>query len=248
MVQTVNILGIEFSKLTLLETMNLISEKINNDNKKLFHIITVNPEIAVQIQEDNELMEISKKADLLTPDGVGIVWASRILKNPVPERVTGYDLLLESLKQGNLHNWSFYFLGSDEEVNKNMEIHVSKFYPNIKILGRHHGYYKNEDEENIVQEIESLCPDILVVAFGSPRTDKWIERYRNRINAKVVFGVGGSMDVITGKVQKTPEIWRKFNLEWLYRRIIMPERKDRQKKLKFFAIKALKQALGLKYN
>lgn len=248
MVQTVNILGIEFSKLTLQETMNLIGEKIRNDNKKLFHIITVNPEIAVQIQEDNELKEISKKADLLTPDGVGIVWASRILKNPVPERVTGYDLLLESLKQGNLHNWSFYFLGSDEEVNKNMETHVSMLYPNIRISGRHHGYYKNEDEENIIQEIESLCPDILIIAFGSPRTDKWIEKYRKRIKAKVVFGVGGSMDVITGKVQKTPEVWKRFNLEWLYRRIIMPERKGRQKKLKYFAIKALKQALGLKYN
>lgn len=248
MAQTVNIIGIEFSKLTLQETMNVIGERISNDNKKLFHIVTVNPEIAIQIQEDSELLEISKKADLLTPDGAGIVWASRILKNPIPERVTGYDLLLEALKQGNIHKWSFYFLGSDEEVNKNMEIHVLKFYPNVKISGRYHGYFKKEEEENIVKEIECLRPDILIVAFGSPRTDKWIEKYRNRLNAKVVFGVGGSMDVITGKVQKTPEIWKKFNLEWLYRRIIMPERKSRQKKLKFFAIKALKQALGLKYN
>lgn len=244
MIRTVNILGIGFSKLTLKETMNLIRNKINNHSKQVFHIITVNPEIAVQIQEDNELMEISKKADLLTPDGTGIVWASRMLRNPVPERVTGYDLLLESLKQGNLYNWSFYFLGSDEEVNRNMEVHVSKFYPNIKVLGRHHGYFSNEDEEGIVQEIENLCPDILIVAFGSPRTDKWIEKHRKRISAKVVFGVGGSMDVITGKVQKTPEIWKKFNLEWLHRRIIMPERKDRQKKLKIFAIKVIKQALG----
>jgi N-acetylglucosaminyldiphosphoundecaprenol N-acetyl-beta-D-mannosaminyltransferase len=244
MIRTVNILGIAFSKLTLQETINLIRDKINNHNNKLLHIITVNPEIAVQIQEDNELMEISKKADLLTPDGVGIVWASRILRNPVAERVTGYDLLLESLKQGNLYNWSFYFLGSDEEVNRNMEVHVSKFYPNIRISGRHHGYFNTEDEEEIVQEIEYLCPDILIVAFGSPRTDKWIEKHRKRISAKVVFGVGGSMDVITGKIPKTPEIWKKFNLEWLYRRIIMPERKDRQKKLKIFAIKVIKQALG----
>jgi len=116
MIRTVNILGIGFSKLTLQEIMNLIRDKINNHNNKLLHIITVNPEIAVQIQEDNELMEISKKADLLTPDGVGIVWASRILRNQVAERVTGYDLLLESLKQGNLYNWSFYFLGSDVQI------------------------------------------------------------------------------------------------------------------------------------
>ena len=244
MIRTVNILGISISKLTLQEIMNLIRDKIDNHNNKFLHIITVNPEIAVQIQEDNELMEISKKADLLTPDGVGIVWASKILRNPVAERVTGYDLLLESLKQGNLYNWSFYFLGSDEEVNMNMEVHVSKFYPNIKISGRHHGYFNIEDEEEIVQEIEYLCPDILIVAFGSPSTDKWIEKHRKRISAKVVFGVGGSMDVITGKVPKTPEIWKKFNLEWLHRRIIMPERKDRQKKLKVFVVKVIRQALG----
>lgn len=244
MIRTVNILDVDFSKLTLKETMNLIRDKIDNCNNKFLHIMTVNPEIVVKIQEDNELMEISKKADLLTPDGVGIVWASKILKNPVPERVTGYDLLIESLKQGNLYNWSFYFLGSDEEVNRNMEIHVSNFYPNIKVSGRHHGYFNHEDEEEIVQEIEYLCPDILIVAFGSPHTDKWIEKHRKRISAKVVFGVGGSMDVITGKVAETPEIWKRLNFEWLYRRIIMPERKDRQKKLKTFAIKVIKQALG----
>ena len=147
MIRTVNILDVDFSKLTLKETMNLIRDKIDNCNNKFLHIMTVNPEIVVQIQEDNELMEISKKADLLTPDGVGIVWASKILKNPVLERVTGYDLLIESLKQGNLYNWSFYFLGSDEEVNRNMEIHVSNFYPNIKVSGRHHGYFNHEDEE-----------------------------------------------------------------------------------------------------
>lgn len=246
MIRTVNILGIGFSKLTLQETMNLIRDKINNKNNNLLHIITVNPEIAVQMQEDNELMEISRKADLLTPDGVGIVWASRILRNPIPERVTGYDLLLESLIQGNLNNWSFYFLGSDEKVNSNMEVYVSKFYPNVKVSGRHHGYFNTEDEEEIVREIEYLCPDILIVAFGSPRTDKWIEKHRKRISAQVVFGVGGSMDVITGKIPRTPEIWKKFKLEWLHRRIIMPERKDRQKKLKIFAIKVIKQALGFR--
>lgn len=248
MIPTVRILDINFSKLTLQETVRLVCDKVNQNDNKFFHIITVNPEIAIQIHEDNELKAISHTADMLTPDGVGIIWASRLLRNPVPERVTGYDLLLESLKQGNKNSWSFYFLGSEEDVSKDMEKHVFINYPNIKIAGRHNGFFDKAEEEKIIQEIESLYPDILIVAFGAPLTDKWINRHRDRIKAKVVFGVGGSMDVITGKVQKTPVIWKRLNLEWLHRRIIMPERKGRQKKLKVFAFKVIREALGLSYN
>ncbi|GEP66178.1 acetylglucosaminyldiphosphoundecaprenol acetyl-beta-D-mannosaminyltransferase [Clostridium beijerinckii] len=189
----VNILGIDFSKLNLKETVELIDTKISEGSNRIFHLITVNPEIAVQIQEDPELKKISLGADLITPDGVGIVWASRLKGNPVPERVTGYDLLLETIKVGNQKGWSFYLLGSDEEVNM-------KASENIRISN----------------------PDILIVALGSPLADKWIYSHKNDINPKVVFGVGGSLDVIAGKVKRTPEILKKLNLEWLHRRITQP--------------------------
>ncbi|AJH00284.1 N-acetylmannosaminyltransferase [Clostridium beijerinckii] len=189
----VNILGIDFSKLNLKETVELIDTKISEGSNRIFHLITVNPEIAVQIQEDPELKKISLGADLITPDGVGIVWASRLKGNSVPERVTGYDLLLETIKVGNQKGWSFYLLGSDEEVNM-------KASENIRISN----------------------PDILIVALGSPLADKWIYSHKNDINHKVVCGVGGSLDVITGKVKRTPEILKKLNIEWLHRRITQP--------------------------
>lgn len=238
----VNILGIKFSKLTLKDTVNLIDSKIKEISNKTFHIITVNPEIAIQIQEDLELKKISLEADLITPDGVGIVMASKLKRNPIPERVTGFDLLLESLKLGNKKGWSFYFLGSEESVNKGMAEYVNINYPNVKIAGRHHGFFNKQEEVQIIEEIECSKPDILIVALGSPLADKWIYNYKNKLPSKVTFGVGGSLDVITGKVKCTPEIWKRLKLEWLHRRIITPSRKERQKRLKIFAYRALIEA------
>lgn len=238
-----NILGINFSKLNLKETVALIAEHIESHTKKPFHLITVNPEIAVQIQEDPELKKISLEADLITPDGVGIVWASRIKRNPVQERVTGYDLFLETLKIGNEKGWSFYLLGSDENVNRKACEYIKAYYPNVKIAGRHNGYFNDKEDLKITEEIKNSCPDILIVALGSPLADKWIYSHKHQINCKVVFGVGGSLDVITGKVKKTPEIFKKLNLEWLHRRITQPHRKERQKKLKVFAYRAVKEAM-----
>lgn len=206
----VNILGIDFSKLNLKETVELIETKISEGSNRIFHLITVNPEIAVQIQEDPELKKISLDADIITPDGVGIVWASRLKGNPVPERVTGYDLLLETLK----------------------------------VVGRHNGYFSKEEDTQITEDIRISSLDILIVALGSPLADKWIYRHKNHINTKVVFGVGGSLDVITGKVKRTPEILKKLNLEWLHRRITQPSRKERQKKLKIFAYRIFIEALN----
>lgn len=239
----VSILGIAFSKLNLKETVDLIDSKISQCSNKMFHLITVNPEIAVQIQEDPELKKISLESDLITPDGIGIVLASRLKRNPISERVTGYDLFLESLKVGDQKGWSFYLLGSDEEVNRKASEYIIKNYPNVKIAGRHHGYFKEEDNHKIVEDIRNSKPDILIVALGSPLADKWIYRNKDELNVKVVFGVGGSLDVITGKVKRTPEIWKKLNLEWLHRRITQPSRKERQKKLKVFAYRAFVEAI-----
>jgi N-acetylglucosaminyldiphosphoundecaprenol N-acetyl-beta-D-mannosaminyltransferase len=239
----VNILGIEFSKLNLKETVDLIDSKVSKSSNNIFHLITANPEIAVQIQEDRELKKISLEADLITPDGVGIVFASKLKGNRVQERVTGYDLFLECLKVGNEKGWSFYLLGSDREVNRKASEYIIKNYPNVKIAGRHHGYFKKEDDNKIVQDIRNSEPDILIVALGSPLADKWIYKHKSELSTKVVFGVGGTLDTITGKTKHTPEIWKKLNLEWLHRRITQPSRKERQKKLKVFAYRVLVEAI-----
>ncbi|ATP40743.1 glycosyltransferase [Solibacillus sp. R5-41] len=221
--KTVEILGIPFSNMTLNETLIFLEKQINEENSKLLHLITINPEITINAQSDLEFQKIVKEADLITADGIGIVLASKIKKDPIVERVTGFDLLQRLLQKGDRQGWSFYFLGTDEQINKNAVQQIEKHYPNVLIAGRHHGFFSKEEEPQIIESIKSASPDILIVAMGAPYSDKWIYKYKEELSkVKVVFGVGGSLDVIAGKVKATPEIWKKLNLEWLHRLITVP--------------------------
>ncbi|MCB2312938.1 WecB/TagA/CpsF family glycosyltransferase [Clostridium tagluense] len=243
MLDNVKILGVPFSKMNMKETVNIIANNIDCNNQSIFNIITGNPEIVLQAQKDSELQIIFNEADLITPDGEGIVLASKWKGQPLFERVTGVDLLLEVLKMGNERGWSFYFLGADEQVNKKATENILAEYPNIILSGRHHGYFDNVQEEKILVDIESKRPNILIVALGAPKAEKWIYNYKNRLPVKVAFGVGGSLDIISGKTARAPQKWQQLKLEWLYRLIIQPSRLRRQMVLPIFAYKSLMEAL-----
>jgi N-acetylglucosaminyldiphosphoundecaprenol N-acetyl-beta-D-mannosaminyltransferase len=112
-------------------------------------------------------------------------------------------------------------------------------YPNVSVLGRHHGFFEQKDEVQMIDEIAALRPDVLVVALGAPKAEFWIHKYKNKLNARVAIGVGGSLDIIAGTVKRAPLIWQKLNAEWLYRLINQPSRWRRQLILPRFAMKAL---------
>jgi len=220
---SVDILGVPFSTLTLNETVQHLAEHIQKEQPKLFHLITANPEITIAHQTDEMLQTIIKKADLVTPDGIGIVMASRRKGEPISERVTGYDLLLGLLEKGNERGWGFYFLGTDERTNIKAVEEVRNRYPNVVIAGRHNGFFSEEEELHIIEEIQKSMPDILVIAMGAPYSDKWIYKHKDNLDGvKIVFGVGGSLDVIAGKVKPTPFIWKSLHLEWLHRLLTVP--------------------------
>ena len=229
MAGTVSILGVPFSKLTLHETTLHLTEHIQSGEPKLFHLITANPEITITSQSDELLRTILHEADLITPDGIGIVMASRRKGDPIAERVTGYELLLELLAQGNRLGWSFYFLGTDEVTSCKAVETITHLYPNVKIAGRHNGFLSKEEEPSIVAEIQRAQPDFLIVAMGAPYSDKWVYKHKQALSqVKVVFGVGGSLDVIAGKVKPAPPLWKKFNLEWLHRLLFAPVAKGQK--------------------
>jgi N-acetylglucosaminyldiphosphoundecaprenol N-acetyl-beta-D-mannosaminyltransferase len=188
-------------------------------------------------QKDSLLRSIVDEAGLITADG--IVMVSRLRGGSLPERVTGYDTLLRLLDSGNQKKWSFYFLGEDATTNEKVCEVIRDKYPNVLILGRHNGYFNQDEESKIVEEIGSLRPDILIVALGAPYAERWIHKYKLKLNTKIAIGVGGSLDVIAGKVKETPERWKVLNVEWLYRLIQQPSRWKRQLILPRFAIKAL---------
>jgi len=243
MKENIKILGVPFSNANMKETIEVIAHQVENNNERVFHVITGNPEIVLQCEKDNELKKVIYECDLITPDGVGIVLASKWKGAPLEERVTGYDLLLEVLKKGDEKEWSFYLLGADEESSKKAAENILKQYPSVRIVGRQHGYFNSGEEEAILKDIENKKPDILVVALGAPRAEKWIYNNKGSLPAKVAITVGGSLDGISGKVKRAPEIWQKLNIEWLFRLINEPSRWRRQRVLPVFAYKAFAEAI-----
>ncbi len=238
MKDTVHILGVPISKRTMAQTVRLLEEQIDKPCSRPFHLITANPEIVMKHQKDEQLQNIVREADLVTADGVGILLASRWKGTAIAERVTGYDLLIQLLHTGNRKGWSFYFLGSDEETNKTAVENIKKKFPNVQIAGRHHGFFNKDEEENLLNDIETAQPDVLAVALGAPFAEKWIYAHKPRLKTKVAFGVGGSLDVVAGKARRAPLIWQRLQLEWLYRLLSQPSRWRRQRILPVFAYKA----------
>ncbi|MGZ9586013.1 WecB/TagA/CpsF family glycosyltransferase [Paenibacillus marinisediminis] len=233
------IMGIPFPKMTLDQTLQRVSEVIDQDRSDLFHVVTVNPEIVMSCQKDQHLRSIVDEAGLITADGIGIVMVSHIKGGNLPERVTGCDLLIKMLEVGNEKGWSFYLLGADEETSRKASMAIAQKYPNVSLLGRHHGFFRQEEESGIVEEIRSLEPDVLVVALGAPYAERWIHKYKLSLHSKMAIGVGGSLDIIAGKVKRAPLIWQRMHLEWLHRLIHQPSRWRRQLILPRFAIRAI---------
>lgn len=223
------ILGVPFSKLTLEQTTSLLDEQIMDGQGGLFHLITANPEITLASQTDEQLRKIIDSADLIVPDGIGIVMAARRQGNPIAERVTGYDLLLSLLAKGNERGWSFYFLGTDEPTSRLAVEQINLRYPKVKIAGRHHGFFAPDEEPGIIASIQQSKPDVLILAMGAPYSDKWLYKHKDELQGiKLVFGVGGSLDVISGKVRPAPAIWKKMNLEWAHRLLFSPVAKGQK--------------------
>lgn len=240
------IMGVPFPKLTLDHSVELISDVIERQSPELFHVVTGNPEILMSCQHDRSLRTIIDEAGLVTADGIGVVMVSRLRGEGLPERVTGCDLLLKLLEAGDRKKWSFYLLGADENTSRKAADVISRRYPNAEIRGRHHGFFDPSEDERIVQDVRAAGADVLVVALGAPYAERWIYKYRNELNSRIAIGVGGTLDVIAGKVPRAPLLWRKMNLEWLFRLVNQPSRWRRQLVLPRFAVKALLYREGKK--
>jgi N-acetylglucosaminyldiphosphoundecaprenol N-acetyl-beta-D-mannosaminyltransferase len=235
---SVKVLGIPIPKLTLQQAVDLLAEQIGQASDKVYHVITVNPEIVMACREDQGLRQIVDDAGLLTADGIGIVIASGWNGDRLPERVTGFDMMMTLLERGDRQGWSFYLLGADPETNEKAAENIAARYPGVRVAGRQHGFFKPEEEPAILEDIAAANPDVLLVALGVPKAERWIHRYKDRLKTRVAMGVGGSLDVVAGKVKRAPVFWQKIHLEWLYRLMRQPSRWRRQLVLPRFAIRA----------
>jgi len=203
-------------------------------------IVTPNSEIVVNASRDAELKSLIESAELIIPDGIGLVYASKILKNPLHERVTGIDFLSAILEYLQANGKSAYFLGSKPGVAELAASNMKLKYPDLKIAGTHHGYFKADDEKELVRSINESGAEFLCAAMGSPRQEKFIYDHIGELsNVRAAMGVGGSLDVWAGTLKRAPEFYQKHGLEWLYRLLQEPSRYKRMLKLPVFMIKVM---------
>ncbi len=220
-------------------------------SKKPHQIVTPDTLAVLRARKDPEYHAILKSADLVTPDGAGILWAATTLNYPLPERVTGIDIIHNICRLAAKKGYSLYLLGSYPEVASETALNLTKKYPGIKIAGTHHGYFSCEDsqncedvkngnsvrdkkEEEIIDEIKENKPDILLVGMGVPKQEKWINKNLEKLDVPVCIGVGGSFDVLSGRIPRAPLWMQRHGMEWIYRSIKQPNRAFRVLALFYF--------------
>ncbi|WP_321172276.1 WecB/TagA/CpsF family glycosyltransferase [Sediminibacillus sp. JSM 1682029] len=233
----VSIMDIPFTNLTQEQLLEKhLYPRLQHQEKS--YIVTANPEIVMMAKENNEYKHIVRQADFIIPDGTGIVMASKLINQPIQERVTGFDLMTHLIGYAEDQQLSCFFLGASEEVNVKMVERIKTLHPYLRIAGKHHGFF-DLDDKNIVTEVQKSQPDLIFVALGSPRQEQWITKHYQQFTKGLFMGVGGSFDVIAGEVKRAPKLWIKLHLEWLYRTIKQPFRWKRILKVFEFMLRIL---------
>lgn len=213
------ILGVKIDDYSFREVTQKITEFLSTN--KFHQIATVNPEFIVTAQKDSDFLSLLNNTDLNIPDGFGLKCAGFIKRVKIGERITGVDLTWEIAKIAAEKGYSIYLLGGKKGVAKMTAKRLQLLYHNIKIAGTCAG---SPEEEGIVEKINNTKADILLVAFGAPKQDKFIYHHKKQLECKLAMGVGGTFDYISGVLPRAPKWMRTLGLEWLYRLIIQPSR------------------------
>lgn len=227
----IDIFGVKIDNVTMDSAMEKVALWLT-DSKKGRAIFTPNSEIIMAAKKDPEFKELLNSADMTTPDGIGVVKAAGILGTPLPERVGGFDLTCRVIEYLNENKMSLFILGGKPGVAEKAAENLKNQYKDLVIAGTNDGYFK--EDEPIIEKVATAAPDYLMVCLGAPKQEKFISAYKDRLNAKVLIGAGGSADVFAGTMARAPEFFIKHNLEWLYR-IVKAKRFKRSLSLFVFA-------------
>lgn len=219
---TVTVLDIPFIKTTAAEFQETLQQRILTQQNTF--VVTANPEIVMYAHHHPDYHQLLQSADFVTPDGIGILDGAKILKQPLPERITGFDTLTDLLQWASDHHRSAYFVGAKPEVIAALKRKLPQDYPGLVIAGLHDGYFK--DDSAIVADIQRTQPDMVFAALGFPKQENFIAEHRQATKG-LWMGVGGSFDVLAGAVVRAPQWWQKHHLEWLYRTLKEPKRLKR---------------------
>ncbi|MGE5654711.1 MAG: WecB/TagA/CpsF family glycosyltransferase [Bacillota bacterium] len=240
MSKQVNVLGYKVDNVTMDEALQRVEQYIQKRQPR--HVVTINPEIIMSAETNDELHRALKKADLVVPDGSGVVWAARYTGQPLPERVAGYDLMQRMLALAAEKRYRVFLLGAAPGVAKQVALKITELYPGCTICGTQDGYFKDDEEAALIETIAQSGADMLFCALGPPRpAEIWIQRHMSSLNVPVSMGVGGSFNVMAGIVKRAPVWMQKVNLEWLHRALSDPKRIKRLAALPRFVMKVVRR-------
>lgn len=204
-----------------------------------FHfIVAVNPEKFMRVEQDHELKKIIQEAQLVIPDGVGVLYAAKIKGYELSGRVTGFDLMQSMISLAAINGYRVFLLGAAPGVAEKASQVLKARHPELNIVGIRDGYFKDEDE--VINEINETQPDILFTAMGTPKQEKWLTGNKEKLKVPVCMGVGGSFDVVAGNIERAPEYMQNLGLEWLHRLLKEPSRIVRMSNLPKFVFRVIK--------
>ncbi len=230
-----DILGVLFDDLTMDQAVQAGAGLLDEDT---FHyVVTPNPEFILDSEKDPEFRAILNRADLSIPDGVGVIYAAKILGTPLRERLPGIEFAGAMLEELDRRGGRLFLLGAKPGVAERAGENILAQHPNIVLCGTQDGYF--QDEAAVAHQIGQARPDLLFVCLGAPKQEKFMARWGAYLNTRLAIGLGGALDVLAGDTQRAPEAWRKLGLEWAYRLFKEPKRLGRMVRLPLVLVKAL---------
>lgn len=238
----IDVLGIEFDNIDIVEAveraMRLMDEHCHA------YVVTPNPEIVLESRKNKGLSAAVRSADMVLPDGVGVIYASHILGTPIKNRIPGIDFASALLARMSESEKKIFLLGAKPGVAELAAQRLTERYPGLLVCGVNDGYFDQADNEFLVKKINSAAPDLVVVCLGSPKQEIWMKNNAQQLDVGLMIGLGGTLDVYAGVVERAPRRWRSMGLEWLYRLIKEPKRIKRMIKLPGILFAALWRRIG----
>ena len=204
------------------------------DHSSTQSIVAMNPEKTFAMKKSGEIRDFIENADLVIPDGIGMVLAAKILYGRRFDRVPGADLMQAICAESGKRGVKIFIYGAKEEVNAGAVEKLRERHPDIEIVGRRNGYVKPEEMDGLIDQINASGADVLFLALGSPKQERWIRENAPRLDVGLCMGVGGTLDTITGTVKRAPVLWQRMRAEWLYRFIRQPSRVWRSRRIFLF--------------
>ncbi|EPZ43380.1 WecB/TagA/CpsF family glycosyltransferase [Alicyclobacillus acidoterrestris] len=235
----VDVLGVRFHRVTMGQAIEKILYWVQDGHHHM--VVTAGPEFVMHCLADESLKQLVNSADLVTADGIGVVWAAARSGRPVPERVTGVEMVLALLEEAHARKQALrvFLLGASEDSLQACLRVLRERFPGVEFAGRN-GYFTAEQVGDVVAQVRAFEPNLFLVGMGQPRQEQFIRSVLGRLQPCVAIGIGGSIDVWGGTVARAPAVFRRLNVEWLYRLMTQPSRLRRQMALPRFALRVMR--------